>query len=97
MSGLEIDPNLVEPGWTPLLVTVLLGGALVLLFLSMRRQMRRIHVPSDGSDGSGGSDGENADPGGQPSGPGRTIDITGPSDPAAQGPRESGAGGEKKS
>ena len=45
MILLEVDPNLVQPGWTPLIITVLLALAIVLLFFSMRRQVRRITVP----------------------------------------------------
>lgn len=45
MTFLEIDPNLVKPGWTPLIITVALAGVMVLLFLSMRRQFRKINVP----------------------------------------------------
>jgi hypothetical protein len=41
----ELDPNLVKPGWTPLIITLLLGVAMVLLFLSMRRQFRKISIP----------------------------------------------------
>jgi hypothetical protein len=39
---LDLDPNVVKPGWTPLLITIGLAAAIVLLFLSMRRQFRRI-------------------------------------------------------
>jgi uncharacterized membrane protein YdfJ with MMPL/SSD domain len=39
---LDLDPNVVKPGWTPLLITVGLAVVIVLLFLSMRRQFRRI-------------------------------------------------------
>ena len=45
MILLEVDPNVVKPGWTPLVVTLLLGIAMVLLFLSMRRQFRKISIP----------------------------------------------------
>ena len=44
MTFLEIDPNLVKPGWTPLIITVALAGVMVLLFLSMRRQFRKINI-----------------------------------------------------
>jgi len=47
MIWLDIDPNVVKPGWTPLLITVGLAVAVVLLFFSMRRQFRRISVPDD--------------------------------------------------
>lgn len=51
MILLDVDPNVVEPGWAPLLITLLLGGALVLLYFSMRKQFRKIQVPKeDGSD-----------------------------------------------
>ena len=45
MIFLELDPNVVKPGWTALVVTLLLAGAMVLLFLSMRRQFRKINIP----------------------------------------------------
>jgi hypothetical protein len=45
MILLALDPDLVKPGWTPLIITLLLGVAVVLLFLSMRRQFRKISVP----------------------------------------------------
>ena len=45
MSVLELDPNVVQPGWTPLIITVLLAVAIVLLFFSMRRQVRKINIP----------------------------------------------------
>jgi hypothetical protein len=45
MILLELDPDLVKPGWTPLIVTLLLGVAVVLLFFSMRRQFRKISIP----------------------------------------------------
>ena len=44
MILLDLDPNVVKPGWTPLIITVVLAGALVLLYLSMRRQFRKINV-----------------------------------------------------
>jgi hypothetical protein len=47
MIWLDIDPNVVKPGWTPLMITVGLAVAVVLLFFSMRRQFRRINVPDD--------------------------------------------------
>jgi hypothetical protein len=45
MTLLDIDPNVVKPGWTPLIITLLLAGAMVLLFRSMRRQFGKINVP----------------------------------------------------
>ena len=47
MFLLDIDPNLVKPGWTPLLITIALAAVMVLLFLSMRRQFRKINLPDD--------------------------------------------------
>ncbi|HEY5787372.1 MAG TPA: hypothetical protein VIT65_21620 [Microlunatus sp.] len=47
MMLLEVDPNLVRPGWTPLVVIVLLGIALFFLGRSMMKQFRRIDVPAD--------------------------------------------------
>ena len=45
MMLLDIDPNLVKPGWTPLIITIVLALVMVLLFISMRRQFRKINVP----------------------------------------------------
>ena len=45
MIFLELDPDVVKPGWTPLIITVLLAIAVVLLYLSMRRQFRKINIP----------------------------------------------------
>ena len=39
--------DLATPGWLPLLLTGVLLVLLVLLFLSMRRHLRRIDVPVD--------------------------------------------------
>jgi hypothetical protein len=47
MMLLDIDPNLVKPGWTPLLITIVLAAIMVLLFLSMRRQFAKINVPTE--------------------------------------------------
>lgn len=44
MIWLEIDPNVVKPGWTPLIITVVLALIIVGLYFSMRRQFRRIDV-----------------------------------------------------
>jgi hypothetical protein len=41
---LDLDPNIVKPGWTPLLITVALAAVMVLLFFSLRKQFRRIDV-----------------------------------------------------
>lgn len=48
MILLELDPDVVKPGWTPLVITVLLGIAVALLFLSMRKQFRKISIPREG-------------------------------------------------
>jgi hypothetical protein len=44
---LDVDPNMVKPGWTALLVTLLLAVAMVLLFFSMRKQFRKISIPRE--------------------------------------------------
>ncbi len=50
MFLLDLDPNVVKPGWTALVITILLALALVLLYLSMRRQFKKINIPSDETD-----------------------------------------------
>ena len=54
MILLDVDPNVVEPGWAPLLITILLGIVMVFLYFSMRKQFRKIRMPEeeeeDGSD-----------------------------------------------
>jgi hypothetical protein len=47
MMLFEVDPNLVRPGWTPLLVLVLLGIVLFFLGRSMLKQFGKIDVPAD--------------------------------------------------
>ena len=47
MILLDVDPNLVKPGWTAFLVVILLGIAMVLLYLSMRKQFRQIRTLED--------------------------------------------------
>ena len=47
MIFLELDPNVVKPGWTALIVTMLLAVAMVFLFLSMRKQFRKISIPRE--------------------------------------------------
>ena len=47
MFLLDLDPNVVKPGWTALVITILLALALVLLYFSMRRQFRKINIPGD--------------------------------------------------
>jgi hypothetical protein len=44
MMLLDLDPNVVKPGWTPLLITVGLAVVMLLLYRSMRRQFRRVDV-----------------------------------------------------
>ena len=62
MMLLEVDPNLVRPGWTPLVVIVLLGVVLFFLGRSMIKQFGRIDVP--------GADDVDPDPTGPPTGTG---------------------------
>ena len=50
MILLELDPDVVKPGWTPLIVTLLLGVAMVFLYLSMRKQFRKINIPREKAD-----------------------------------------------
>jgi hypothetical protein len=45
MIFLDVDPSVVKPGWTPLIITILLAGVIVLLMISMRRQIRKIKAP----------------------------------------------------
>ncbi|BAK37410.1 hypothetical protein MLP_43960 [Microlunatus phosphovorus NM-1] len=52
---LGIDPNLVRPGWTPLLIIVVLGIALFFLGRSMLKQFRKIDVPADHTGEGGGA------------------------------------------
>jgi hypothetical protein len=47
MILLDVDPNVVQPGWTPLFITLLLGAAMVFLYFSMRKQFRKIRTPDD--------------------------------------------------
>jgi len=47
MILLDVDPSVVQPGWTPLFITLLLGVAMVFLYLSMRKQFRKIRTPDD--------------------------------------------------
>jgi hypothetical protein len=48
MILLQVDPDVVKPGWTPLIITLLLGIVMVLLYLSMRKQFRNISIPREG-------------------------------------------------
>ena len=45
MILLDVDPNIVRPGWTPLFVVLLLAAAVVFLYFSMRKQFRKIRTP----------------------------------------------------
>jgi hypothetical protein len=47
MILLDVDPNVVKPGWTALVVVLLLGIAMVFLYLSMRKQFRKIRTAED--------------------------------------------------
>ena len=44
LALLDLDPNIVKPGWIPLLITIALAAVMVLLFFSLRKQFRRIDV-----------------------------------------------------
>jgi hypothetical protein len=50
MILLELDPDVVKPGWTPLIITLLLGIAMVFLYRSMRKQFRKINIPREKAD-----------------------------------------------
>lgn len=47
MILLDVDPNWVRSGWTPLFVTLLLAAAMVFLYFSMRKQFRKIRTSDD--------------------------------------------------
>jgi hypothetical protein len=47
MIFLDVDPNIVRPGWAPLFVVLLLAAAMVFLYFSMRKQFRKIRTPED--------------------------------------------------
>jgi protein-S-isoprenylcysteine O-methyltransferase Ste14 len=47
MILLEVDPNWVKPGWMLVLVILLLAAAMVFLYLSMRKQFRKIRTLED--------------------------------------------------
>ena len=87
MMLLEVDPNLVRPGWTPLVVIVLLGVVLFFLGRSMIKQFGRIDVP--------GADDVDPDPTGPATGTGAPTAVDpDPSTPARDSdgaaPREAG-------
>jgi hypothetical protein len=50
LQAAEIDPNVAKPGWVALLIVLALGAATVLLWFSMRKQLKRIDVDRDGAD-----------------------------------------------
>ena len=53
---LDLDPNVVKPGWTPAIITLGLAIAIALLYLSMRNQVRRINVPYADGEAAPGSE-----------------------------------------
>lgn len=61
MIPVELDPNLVKPGWTALIIVIVLAAIMVFLFISMMRQMRRIKVPRAGDDDQPPADGTRAE------------------------------------
>jgi hypothetical protein len=66
MILLDVDPNVVKPGWTALVVVLLLGIAMVFLYLSMRKQFRKIRVPEDEASDDEASDNAEDSPSQQP-------------------------------
>jgi hypothetical protein len=66
MILLDVDPNVVKPGWTPLLIVILLGIAMVFLYLSMRKQFRKIRVLEDEASDDEASDNAEDSPSQQP-------------------------------
>ena len=86
MIFLEIDPNIVKPGWTPLLITIAIAAVMVFGFFSMRRQFRRINVPGDPGAPVGGID-DGIDPAPtdtvEPSSSGRTSSSRTPTSSAS--------------
>jgi len=47
MILLDVDTNVVQPGWAPLFIVLLLGIVMVFLYFSMRKQFRKIRLPED--------------------------------------------------
>lgn len=95
MILLDIDPNVVKPGWAPLVILVALGIVMVFLFLSMRKQFRKISVgplapdaqADDAPESSGRSPGEPPRPteaagSAEPTRPSESPRATEPSRPA---------------
>ena len=85
MMFLEVDPNLVRPGWTPLLVIVVLGIVLFFLGRSMLKQFGRIDVPAD-HETDPGSASESAGTDTDPS----TTDVRTPPVPDLRAPKRDG-------
>jgi len=50
LVALDLDPSVIKPGWIPLIITLLLAVAMVFLFLSMRRQFRKIRAAQDAAE-----------------------------------------------
>ncbi|GAB3766455.1 hypothetical protein [Microlunatus parietis] len=61
MIFLELDPNLVKPGWTALIIVIVLAAIMVFLFVSMMRQMRKIKVPRPADDDQSSADDHQTD------------------------------------
>ena len=47
MILLEVGPKWVKTGWMLLVIVLLFAGAMVFLYLSMRKQFSKIRVPED--------------------------------------------------
>ena len=60
MIVLAIDPNVVKPGWTPLIIIVVLAAVMVFLYRSMRHQFSKIQVPPAGGPRADGGAGDTA-------------------------------------
>ncbi|HZL74488.1 MAG TPA: hypothetical protein VFB83_03850 [Propionibacteriaceae bacterium] len=66
MILLDVDPNVVKPGWTAFIVVLLLGIAMVFLYLSMRKQFRKIRALEDEASDDEASDSAEDSPSQQP-------------------------------
>lgn len=87
---LEVDPNLVRPGWTPLVITLLLGVGLVFLGRSMLKQFGRIDVPADHEPiGDRSPDSGSATSGGNPGSSEAAASDAGSDDPGSSDPGSS--------
>lgn len=58
---MDVDPGIVKPGWIALLVTVFIGAALLLLYFSLRRQVRKIDPDLPYADEADGAVADDAD------------------------------------